>query len=298
MELSQLRVFRDIAHEHNFSRVARQHFITQPSVSARLKTLEAELGVKLVERAPRKVVLTQEGRLILPYVEELLEQYESIKSVIAQTREEPEGTLRLAATYSIGRHKLDHCLSRFIGMYPKIRVDLQYRKTEIIYDLLLKKKLDLGVVDYPAPRQGINASVCGCEEMVLVVPSDHALFNRKRISLRKIAGEAFVTFDEQMPIRHAIDGILKSRGIEVKVVSTNDNLDTLMIAVEAGQGVSILPAEVLSQSVGKGKVGMVHFSDCTLTRPVGMLTYANGSQSYPLKLFANLVKQGCAAKHN
>src|SRR3989338_6318615 len=152
MEFRDLKIFRDIAQEKSFVKTAKLNFLTQPSISSHLKHLEEELGVKLLERVPRKVTLTRDGELLLPHVEDLLLRYENIKTFVAKTKAITKGDVRIATIYSVGMYELSPILKKFISSYPDVHLHLQYRPAEMIYDLILKNEIDLGIVAYPETR--------------------------------------------------------------------------------------------------------------------------------------------------
>ena len=127
MDLVKLKIFRDIAYERSFVKAAKLNFITQPAVSSHLKALEEELGEKLFERVPRKVVITKAGELLLPHAEELLQKSNNLKHLISQLNKTPKGDVRLATVYSVGIYELTPLLKNFIKSNPDVNVHFQYR---------------------------------------------------------------------------------------------------------------------------------------------------------------------------
>ena len=245
MEIRQLKIFRDLAYEKNFVEVAHRNFLTQPSISMHLKHLEEDLGVRLFNRAPKKVFLTKEGEMLLPHVEEILSKCDHIKSLTAGKKNTQQGDVRVATVPSIGIYELSASMKKFMTAFPDVKIHLQYISSEMIYELLLKNKIDLGIVAYPEERTRIQVTFYAKDHMVLIVPPTHRLAKKKQIKLTDIRNERFIAFDKGIPTRTAIDNILSSKGIQVAVRSTNENIDTLKRAVEAGLGVSLLPCKTV-----------------------------------------------------
>lgn len=289
MELQKLKIFRDLAHEKNFVKTAKLNFLTQPSVSTHLKHLEEELGVRLFERVPRKVELTKEGELLLPYVEEILLKCENLKTLIGQSQGIPRGDIRIATIYSVGMYELAPSLKRFIRKYPEIHVHLQYRRSDIVYDLLLKNKIDLGLVAYPERRAKIEVTPFGTDHLVLIVPCHHPLAKRKSVHLKKIDGENFIAFDSGIPTRETIDKTLGEKGVKVQIRMSNENIDTLKRAVEVGLGISIVPSKTVVEEVRKKTLKAVQIRDVKLNRPLGILTLRDRVLSYPVELFLKIL---------
>ncbi|MBI2167019.1 MAG: LysR family transcriptional regulator [Candidatus Omnitrophica bacterium] len=289
MEIRELKIFRDIAQEKNFVKAAKLNFLTQPSISSHLKHLEEELGVRLFERVPRKVKLTHEGELLLPHVEEVLLKCGNLKTLISRLSGIPKGDIRIATVYSIGMYELAPALKQFIRTYPDIHVHLQYRRSDIIYDLLLEDKIDLGMVAYPEDRVKIKVTPFGNDHLVLITPPHHPLAKQKSIRLKRIEGENFIAFDSGIPTRETVDQTLEQRGIKVQVRMSNENIDTLKRAVEVGLGISIVPSKTITEEVRKGTLKSVHLSDVKLNRPLGILTLKDRIPSYPLQLFMEVL---------
>lgn len=288
MELQGLKIFRDLAHEKSFVKTAKLNFVTQPAVSYHLKHLEEELGVKLFERSPHKVSLSKEGEALLPQVEDILEKCMGLKTRIADLKSLPKGDIRIATIYSIGIYELAPVLKKFIRRYPEIHVHLQYRRSDIIYDLVLKNKIDLGMVAYPENRSKINVRIFDSDHLVLIVPPHHRLAKQRSVRLREIKGESFIAFDRGIPTREAIDKMLEQRDAKVKIRMTNENVDTLKRSVEVGLGISIVPSKTVREEIRKGTLKSLEIKDVRLDRPLGILTLKEQAPSLAVELFMQM----------
>src|SRR3989338_8967004 len=251
MELRELKIFNDIAQEKSFVKAAYLNYLTQPSISSHLKRLEEDLGVKLFDRAPRKVALTKDGELLLPHVQELLLKCENLKTLAAQRKHIKKGDIRLATIHSIGIYELAPVLKKFMRTYPDIHIHLQYFRSDIIYDHVLKNTIDLGLVSYPESRAKIQVTPFANDHMVLIVAPHHRLAKRRSVPLESIQGENFVAFDKGIPTRDAIDEVFRRKKIQVSIRTTNENIDTLKKAVEVGLGVSIVPCKTVREEARK-----------------------------------------------
>lgn len=291
MDIREFKIFRDLAYERNFVKAAKLNFLTQPSISSHLKRLEEELGVKLFDRVPRKVTLTRDGELLLPHVEDLLLRCVNLKTLVAQSKGMPKGDVRIATVYSIGMYELTPFLKKFIHTYPEIYVRLQYRRAQIVYDLVLKNKIDIGLVAYPETRPKVEVTPFGTDHLVLIVPPRHRLAKRRKVRLREIQGETFIAFDQGIPTREAIDRKLIENGVTVQVRMTNENIDTLKRSVEVGLGISIVPSRTVAEELRKGTLKSIQIVDVKLDRPLGILTLKDHILSYPVQLFIQMLKE-------
>lgn len=272
MELYQLKIFRDLASELSFVRVATINHITQPAVSFQVKKLEDELGIKLLDRAPRRVALTNEGRLLLPYVEEILKQSQNLKTLSGEVLLQPAGEVRIATIHSIGMYEIGHFLKQFLLICPRIHLRLQYLQASEIYDLILRKKIDLGVVAYPQSHPLIDTVSFGSDRLTLVIPPDHRFSRRQSVALSDLEGESFIAFDEGVPTREAIDELFRTENISVDIRMTNDNIYAIKSAVQANIGISIVPESSVQEEIRHGSLRSVSIRSLKLTRPRAIIT--------------------------
>ncbi len=285
MNLTQLTLFRDIARELSFVKVAQQNHISQPAVSVHIKKLEHELGKKLLTRTPHNIQLTPEGVIILADVKKILYLCDNLKISSNYQHETMEGNIRIAAIHSVGMYEIGDFLSTFMKSYPKIHIHLEFRRSDEIYSLLLTERIDIGVVAYPEKRTRIEALPLGQDELVLIVDKNHPLWGKKSIKLEDINNEPFVAFEEGIPTREAIDQMLIEKGVDIDIRMTNDNIYTLKRVVAAGIGVSIVPTGSVDEEVSNGLLCRVKIRDINLYRPLSLLKLKKNALSPPTELF-------------
>lgn len=287
INLLQLKLFRDIARELSFIKVAQQNHISQPAVSVHIKKLEHELGKKLFTRTPHNIQLTPEGSLILSDVKKILYLCENMKIRSNYKQETMEGNIRIAAIHSFGMYEIGDFLSSFMKDYPKIHIHLEFRRCDEIYSLLLTERIDIGVVAYPEKRTRVETLPLGQDELVLIVDKNHRFWGKKSINLADIHNEPFVAFEEGLPTREAIDQMLEEKDIQVNIRMTNDNIYTLKKVVAAGIGVSIVPVSSVDEEVLGGVLSRVKIRDMNLTRPLSLLKLKKNTLSPPIEVFVS-----------
>ena len=285
MNITQLRLFRDIARELSFIKVAQQNHITQPAVSVHIRKLEDELGKKLFIRTPHNIQLTPEGLLILTDVKEILQLCDGLKIRSSYSQGVLEGNIRIATVHSIGMYEMGDFLSSFMKAFPKVHIHLEYRRFDDIYNMLLKESIDLGIVAFPEKRTKIETIGYSEDELVLIAAKNHRLNARKTVLLKQIDGLPFIAFDEGVPTREATDEIFRERGISVDLRMTNDNIYTIKKAVEANIGVAIVPASSVDEEVHQGTLGRFKIRDASLRRPLALLKLKKTKFSKPLEIF-------------
>ncbi len=285
MNIKQLKLFRDIARELSFVKVAQQNHITQPAVSVHIKKLENELGKKLFSRTPHNTLLTADGEVILDDVKEILRLCEGLKIRSSYSQGILEGNIRIAAIHSVGMYEIGDFLSSFMRSFPRVHIHLEYRRADEIYRLLNKEAIDIGMVAYPEKRTNIISTPCGEDALVLITHPGHQFANRKSVLLNHLNNQSFIAFESGIPTREAIDEVLAENNITVDNRMTNDNIFTLKKAVEAGIGISIVPSNSVDEEVQKGSIVRLPIKDINLTRPIALLQRKKHKPNKPLETF-------------
>src|SRR5438552_14065977 len=125
MHLETLRLYCDVARLRSFSRGAEQNFVSQSAASQGVQQLETELGVTLIDRTKRPFVVTPEGEAFYTACRAILESWEKAKAEVAVVKARVDGTVRVAAIYSVGLHDVSRHMQRFMSLYPEARVQLE-----------------------------------------------------------------------------------------------------------------------------------------------------------------------------
>ena len=271
MTLDNLRLFRDIAQTRSLSRAAEMNRITPSAASQQVNEVERSLGVMLLDRSTRPLSLTAEGRLYSEMCRDMLRRSDEFYVSLDRLKSEVEGTVRVAAIYSVGLSEMSELEAEFQRRLPSANLEVEYLRPEKIYEYVEADRVDLGLVSYPEATREIAVLPWRREEMVLTMSPAHALATRDRIYPEDLNGVDFVTFDDDLPIGREISRYLKLHGVEVTTTMRFDNIQTIKEAVILGSGVSIIPARILSAELADGRLRAVPLSDPGLYRPLGII---------------------------
>lgn len=285
MNFFQLKLFSDLLVEKSFVRTAKLNHCTQPAVSMQIKLLEEEVGVRLFDRSKKSVEPTGAALNIEPIVQNIIDGCEKLKTVAKSWYGKPVGDLRVATVHSIGIYELSPHLKKFLKGFPLINLHLSYRTSEVIYDLLQQKKIDIGIVAYPRPSQQLKADEFQVDNMVIIAAPDHPFKRKKAIHPQDLQNERFIAFSPSTPTFQAIDHFLAEHNIFLKIAMHNENIDTLKNAVEIGLGVSIVPEKTIQNEVKNGTLISRPFKDISLIRPIGTIYNQQKSLSFAARCF-------------
>jgi DNA-binding transcriptional LysR family regulator len=271
MHLETLRLYCDVVRLRSFSRGAEQNFVSQSAASQAIQQLETELGVALIDRTKRPFVVTPEGQAFHAACRDLLEGWEKAKSEIAAVKARVDGTVRVAAIYSVGLHDVSRHMQRFMSLYPAARVRLECLHPHKVVEAVLSGAADVGIMSYPPADRALSVVPLRAEPMAFVCHPRHRLARRRLVTPAELNGETFVAFDPDLTIRKAIDRVLRQHNARVNVVMEFDNIETIKQAIIIAAGVSILPRHTVQKEVGIRTLALVPMDIPDLVRPVGII---------------------------
>ena len=275
MNLETLHLYCEIVRVHSFSRGAAENGVSQSAASQAVQQLESELHVQLLDRSKRPFALTPEGRKFYEACRTLLQNFERTRAEISQTRQELEGTVRVAAIYSVGLHGISGQMQRFLSLHPKTRVRLECLHPRRVVETVVQDEADIGVLSYPPANRALSVVPLRSDPIVFVCPPHHRLARRRTLAATDLNGEPFVAFDADLSIRKAIDRALRKRNAKASVVMEFDNVETIKQAIINGAGVSLLPAPTIVKEVGIRTLSAVPLNIPELTRPVAAIHRRN-----------------------
>ena len=290
MNIKSLKIFCDIVARRSFSRAAEDNGISQSGASQVVSQLENRLGVQLIERSKRPLVPTREGQVFFEGCRKIIDRYDALEDEVRSLHEQVAGRVRVAAIYSVGLHHMSRYLQEFMSQHPKANVRLEYLHPERVLESVEHGEADIGVVSYPRSTRTVHAEPWREEPMVLVCAPGNAFARRETIQLAALEGQAMVSFDPDLVIRHEIDRVLAARGVEPNVVMEFDNIETIKRAIEIDAGVALLPEPTVLREVAAGTLASVRISDEELVRPLGII-HARGKPLAPtVRRFIELLR--------
>ena len=291
MQIETFKVFCDLVETASFSRAAALNSITQSAVSQQIRSLEQHFHVSLIERGKKNFSVTQEGRAFLQASKEILGTYENLGHRIRELQNVVAGDLRIATVYSIGLHELPPFLKKFRALYPDVDVKVDYRRSAQVYTEVLEGDADLGLVAFPTKRTGLVVEDFWRDKLVLICHPAHPLAERKRVRLRDLQGEKFISFEPDLPTRKVIDRMLREQGVEIEHTMEFDNIETVKRAVEIENGISIVPQTSVADEARNGSLVPVEVESFDMWRPLGVLYRRHRAISPAQKQFVSLLKE-------
>lgn len=289
MNLRDLRYLVALAEHKHFGRAAEASFVSQPTLSTQIRKLEDELGVALVERTPRKVLLTEVGQEIVARARDVLNEVEQIKTIARRTVDPESGSLRLGIFPTLGPYLLPHVIPRIRERFPRLELLLTEEKTEVVLRLLREGRLDAGILALPVHDPQLHSQLLFEEPFVLAVPEDNPLAARSALRLEDLAEQSVLLLEDGHCLRDQALEVCQLAGAGEKAGFRATSLETLRQMVAAHVGITLLPVLAVKPPVPQAEhVSLVQFRAPAPSRRIAMVWRKSSAMSGFLKALADL----------
>lgn len=252
----QVECFLAVARLGNLSRAAEEMYLTQPTLTARLKGLEEEVGDQLFVRTSRGMRLTEAGREFLPYAERMVGGFEEARRRLAELRGASGGRLVIGASPGVGTYALPGLLERFSAAYPNVSVTVRTGHSEEILQMTLREDVQLGLTRAMS-HPDIESLQLYQDELVLVVDPEHRFTRAGSAALEEVGGEQIILFDRDSSYNEQTRALFRDAGIRELRTMELDNIEAAKRMVEHRLGVAFLPRTSVIRSVASGNLAMV-----------------------------------------
>jgi LysR family hydrogen peroxide-inducible transcriptional activator len=273
MNLRDLRYLVALAEALHFGKAAEACHVSQPTLSTQIKKLEDELGVALVERAPRHVMLTAAGRDIATRARRVLAEVDQMRETARRTSDPEAGSVRLGLFPTLGPYLLPHVVPRIRARFPRLELLLVEEKTEAVLHMLRDGKLDAAVLAMPLHEDWLEAEFLFEEPFLLAVPEGHPLAaQRGNLRLSDMGDQHLLLLEEGHCLRDQALEVCHLAGAGEKEGFRATSLETLRQMVAAGVGVTLLPMLAVKPPVSPSEnIRLLAFNDPAPSRRMAMV---------------------------
>ena len=294
MEIRHIEVFVAIVKENGFTRAAERLGITQPTVSLHLQTLEKELGVKLIDRDGRKVMLTPAGRIFYKYAQQIVDLVDKAKLEVKRFLGSIEGTFTIGASTVPGDYILPRVLPGFVREYPKTRFVVKVGDSEEIGTAVAEAEIDLGIVGARLDDERLEFKPLCRDEVVVVAPSDFDV--PETVDAEGLKGLPIVMREPGSGTRKAFEKALEDLGLKVSdlnIVAVVGSTTAVKEAVRHGMGCGIVSKLSVSEELERGILKVIEVKGLLSTREFLVCTLKHRTLAPAIELFIDyLTKSG------
>ncbi|AIQ56900.1 LysR family transcriptional regulator [Paenibacillus borealis] len=259
MNIENIEAFVYINHYGSFNKAADVLYISQPTVTARIQSLERELDCRVFDRLGKQINLTDKGRQFLPYAQQILQVYQNGKHQI-QSKGQIPNELRIGSTVSVSNYLMPQLLQHLKRKYPHIHFKLTTSSTDSLIEKLKAKEIDLAFI-----RKVVNPAIQSfpfCEDPIsLYVYKNHPLARKGLASIQEIREETLVFFECGSLDWMRLHRVFESMEQPPDIVYQVDNLETAKKLVLGQAGICFLPALSVQEEVEAGTLIRVDIAE-------------------------------------
>ncbi|MEH7414915.1 LysR family transcriptional regulator [Neobacillus drentensis] len=245
MDLRPLRYFISVAEHLNFTEASKQLYVAQPAVSQQIAYLEKKIGVKLFHRTKHSVQLTEAGTVFLKEAREIIKRLDASFVNARQAEEGLIGTINIGLLSVPVREFLPPLIRKFRKKYPKVNIRLNYYHLGQIIEKLKSDELDIAFTLSLGLQSigGLEYKTLWTQPHCIILHQDHPLADRTNINIEELVEEPFVMLEreESPPGFDLLLAACANHGFSPNLVNTASQIDAVLMMVDAGIGITILP---------------------------------------------------------
>jgi len=289
MNLNQLETLITISKTMSFRKAGELLNLTQPAVSAQIKSLEDEFGAVLVDRN-QPVTLTDAGEIFLEHAEKILAIVDELKMKLSDIQSTPQGLIRLGTTTSIAIQILPRVMSYFNNQYPQIQTTIHSMSTSQIMASVENGTVDIGITYLFEKPAGLVTSVLYYDTFELVVSPAHPLAEHKHLPLSALNDVDFIMLTPDTAGRRFVDAMFAQHGITPRIVMELSSSEEVKRMVELNMGAGIISKMSIAKELRLGTLKLIQVNELEHAHPVGVITKAGRYLNSAMRQFLSDLK--------
>ncbi|HYK35347.1 LysR family transcriptional regulator [Alloacidobacterium sp.] len=270
MDFEQLRTFLEVSRLKSFSRAAEKLGVTQPAISAQIRSLENEAGARLFDRDGGKVTFTAAGRLFEPFAEHCLQVHNHIMVAIGELHRSPRGEISISANEATSLYVLPAVFAQFKKQYTRVNLSIVRADRARSLEAVLNREVDFGIVSQPVKDPRLTVDVIHKDDLVLVVPRNHPLAARDQVKFAEILQYPLL-LPKHGRQREQINDIFRANDVQPRVAMEVDSSELLKRLIGAGLGMGFLPRSNVRDDERNGLLKTLRIEGVRLSRELALV---------------------------
>ncbi len=291
MDLGQVEAFVQVAQLRSFSKAADALFLTQPSVTARIQSLERDLGEALFERNGRGVRLTEMGATFLPYARRALKALQEGRDALEGMRNLDIGTLKLGSALTVSTYVLPKILKQYCSLYPGVEVTVQTGRSEQVLQMVLNDDVHCAL-ERTVHHPEIVTIPLYEDDLVLVAAPEHRFAKAGVAKIEDVGREPLILFDRGSSYNQLIQGVFRQHGIVPHTLMELDTIEATKKMVEEGLGIALLPKVSTEREFAQKNLCPITVTDAQLPRrQISLIFRKNRKHTRSVHAFLTLLSE-------
>lgn len=264
MTLRHMQIFQAVYQKKSITRAAETLCMTQPAVTRAIRELETYYGVRFFDRMNRRLYVTEAGKRLYTYSLHILDSFDQLEKNLRNWEE--LGTLRIGTTLTIGNVLLPQVLCRFRQQHSQLQIRATVDTGQMLQTALIDNQLDFAVVEGTIHHEDLVTRRIADDCLVMVLPPDDSRATRPGLCLGDFRQDSFILRNPGSMSRSFVNHIFSMHGIVMDPIMESVSTQAILQAVHAGLGISILPRQLVQQSIDSGMVTTVALTDESFVR--------------------------------
>ncbi len=281
MNLRDLRYLVAVAEHKHFGRAAEACYVSQPTLSTQLKKLEETLGVTLIERNNRQVMLSSAGEQIVAQAEQVLREVNTLTSMAEQFRDPLGGELKLGVIPTLAPYLLPRVLALAGKTFPKLSLALTEAQTATLVRMLKQGEVDVILLALPLNEENTQEVELFQEQFYFAVPKKHPLAGKKSVTTSDLDGESVLLLEDGHCLRDQALDVCNSHRAKENTNFRATSIETLRQMVGAGVGTTLIP-ELAVPKRPQGDINYLPFAGKSTPHRIVGLCWRSSSTRRPL----------------
>ncbi|MCE3201060.1 LysR family transcriptional regulator [Paenibacillus sonchi] len=285
MTVETLRVYVTVVEQQSFSRAAEILHLSQPGVSLQIRNLEKEFDVKLMNRSPKWIKLTEAGELLYKRAKEMLNLYESVKLDLARLHDTVSGSLHIGASFTIGEYVLPRLFSSFAKQYPDVEMGITIANSTEIVGAIRDNKIEVGLIEERIEAPDLQVVPFMKDELIIVAAENHPLVRAGVSDITLLQDQIWVLRESGSGTRSFSNRFFEQACLRIKRSYEINSSQGVKEAVFAGLGMAILSRWVVRREIEDGMLKEIPIQGMRLERDFSIVQLSNHVPSRANEVF-------------
>lgn len=290
MTLRHMKIFATVCKENSITLAAKKLYISQPAVSNAIKELESYYGVSFFDRISKKLYLTKSGEIVYNYALHINSLFEEMEASVRDP--ETAGKLKIGSSITIGTHFIPEYIKEFGRKFPDTETYVSIDSSDIIESMVLNNELDLALIEGIVHSDNIVSKDFINDELVVICDINNPLLDKKVLDVSDLTTQKFLMREKNSGSRELAESILLLHNIAINPIWESSSTEAIIQGVAKGIGISILPAQLVSDALDRGIIAKLKIADLSFERKYHIIYHKNKYLTRAATEFINL----CSSK--
>jgi DNA-binding transcriptional LysR family regulator len=294
IENFKLKVFRVVADTLNYRRAAGELHLTQPAVSAQIRSLEESLGIALFDRIGRETSLTLAGVTLLKYVRQIEAITNDAIAALVPFGGQQGGELGIGASHTLAVHLLPRLLPHLLREWPSLRIHVMGGSTHDVLQALTMRQIGVALIEGPAHRPDLKIEAFGEDELTLVAGPDHRWAKKSLLRAEDLIQEPILLREAGSGLRQFVEDYLERNGVLKERLHSSIDINStegIIAAVQSGLGAGFVPSMAIEKELKMGSIKSIRLENGPIRRTLSVALLNGPKPGGPVAQLTELLRR-------